>query len=434
MGDGRFGAGRSGLGGEVVDEHLVVGQQSLGCGEGRIGGRFGRCDIAAHGAEGALGLGGGARQLQRSVGGVLGKRRPVLVHGAPRLREQLLRLPDGLQQMRHVVLKPRQCVVGASDGRPRVAYGAGEPFQGCAGFADGFFGAVNAGGEAALGGIGLLFRLGPHLLGRFHHLLRHRLHEVLVDGRLNGVGRRVGYLGRDGGGLLVHVVVDGRLGKVAGEHAGEIGAEILRDDERRPVAPFVDAVYGRFGVGEFPAHLVVVLQLGHHLRAHVQMPRLRAVGAGVLVGHGYQHAGGVAVGIPVGDDHVPGVSRRHDDHAQSNDERDRVAQHAFHVPCENGEDHSQVCPHSLQHMRPLAPFSARLLTLLVMRKVSHIQLFMLRTAGDCRYAETGAASDDKATRSGRRLPPPNFVPALRQGGEASPKRLPALPVCRRVVA
>ncbi|BAN78187.1 hypothetical protein AEQU_2218 [Adlercreutzia equolifaciens DSM 19450] len=84
-------------------------------------------------------------------------------------------------------------------------------------------------------------------------------------------------------------------------------------------------------------------------------------------------------------------------------------------------------------MRPLAPFSARLLTLLVMRKVSHIQLFMLRTAGDCRYAETGAASDDKATRSGRRLPPPNFVPALRQGGEASPKRLPALPVCRRVV-
>ena len=111
MGDGRVGAGRSGLGSEVADEHLVVGQQPLGRGKGRIGGRFGRCDIAAHGAEGALDLRGGARQLQRPVGGVFGpvgilvrervgvfgKRRSVLVHGTPRLREQLLRLPDGLQ-------------------------------------------------------------------------------------------------------------------------------------------------------------------------------------------------------------------------------------------------------------------------------------------------------------------------------------------------
>ena len=97
LSDGRVGAGRSGLGGEVVDEHLVVGQQPLGRGEGRIGGRFGRCDITAHGAQRALGLCGGARQLQRPVGGVFGKRRSVLVHGAPRLRQQLLRLPDGLQ-------------------------------------------------------------------------------------------------------------------------------------------------------------------------------------------------------------------------------------------------------------------------------------------------------------------------------------------------
>ena len=427
MRDGRISVGRSGLGGEVAHERLVVGQQPLGRGEGRIGGRLGRCDIAAHSAQGALGLRSGARQLQRSVGGVLGKRRSVLVHGAPRLREQFLRLPDGLQQMWHIVLKPRQSIVGASDGRPRVVHVADESFQGRAGFAHGLLGAANAGGEAALGGVGFRLRLGSHLLGRFHHLLRHRLHEVLVDGRLDGVGRRVGHLGRDGGGLLVHVVVDGRLGEVAGEHAGEVFAEILRDDECRPVASLVDAVYGRLGVGEFPAHLVVVVQLGHHLCAHVQMPRLRAVGPRILVGHGHQHIGRVAVGVPVGCYHVPGVSRRHNDHAQGDDERDRVAQHPFHIPRENGEDHSQICPHPLQHMRPLAPFSARLLTLLVMRKVSHIKFSAPRTAGDCRYAETGAASDDKVTRSGRRLSPPNFVLALRQGAKPHRSGCPRCP-------
>ena len=215
-------------------------------------------------------------------------------------------------------------------------------------------GASDARDQAAFGVVGLRLGVVAGVLGGLHHLLRHGLHEVLVDGLLDGVGPGIHHLGRDGRGLLVHVIVQGGLGEIACQHAGEVAAEIGGNHDGGPVAALVHAVDGAFPIGELPAQIMIIVQVCHHRLAHVQRAGLGAFEAGVVVGHGHLHGSGVLIGIPVRGHDVPGVGRGDRGHAEHHHDGDGVAQHAAHVARENGEDDAEICPRSLQHPCPSA--------------------------------------------------------------------------------
>ena len=147
----------------------------------------------------------------------------------------------------------------------------------------------------------------PELLRLLDKRAADRCNKGLVQLLLDGLGTRIGHLGGNGVFLLIHVVRELGLLKVACEHARELFAEVLRNDDRGVVLTAVHALFRAFRIGEDPAQVVVFLELLDRLLTGIERPRQLIFNALVLVGDGDFHTGGVTVRIPVRLDVVPGV-------------------------------------------------------------------------------------------------------------------------------
>ena len=190
---------------------------------------------------------------------------------------------------------------------------------------------------------------------RFGQRERH-LGERLSEHGIHLVGHRVGSLigdlRRDGALLLVGVVDDigvARVARVEGEH---VAAEALRDHHGGVVAPRLRAVDGVLLVGDVPVDLVVGPQGGDHLVADVDAQRDEvALVALVGVGHGHREVARVVEDVPAGDDVVPGEQRGHENEAQRDDDGHDVGLQAAQIEAEQAPDVIHDEPPPLPHHR-----------------------------------------------------------------------------------
>jgi hypothetical protein len=169
--------------------------------------------------------------------------------------------------------------------------------------------------------------------------LAHGLGEGLADVGLHGRHGLVGHDRRDRVALLVGLVDEGGGVDVVGGDGEQGGGEVLRDQDRRVVAPGAHALLGLLARGDLVADLVARAQLGGHrlaqVEGHGQAPGGVAL---VAVGDGDAQAAGVAVGVPAAGDVEPGVERRDHDQAHADHERDHVARGVAGVEAEDAPD------------------------------------------------------------------------------------------------
>nr|DAL20352.1 MAG TPA_asm: hypothetical protein [Caudoviricetes sp.] len=141
----------------------------------------------------------------------------------------------------------------------------------------------------------------------------------------------------DGADFFVDVILEFRSVAGAGDGVDQVFGEGFGDDDGGVGFAGADAGHAFLLVGEVPAELVVVFQLGDDLGTEVGVSDELVGGALVVVHHGHFDAFGVVVGVPESADVEPCVHWRDENESYRHHPCGRHFQQAFEVACEYRE-------------------------------------------------------------------------------------------------
>ena len=189
--------------------------------------------------------------------------------------------------------------------------------------------------DAALGLGALSIQIARRILYFLDQRFTHRGDKGLVNLLLDRLRARIGHLGRNGILLLVAIILKLRLGKRTRKHAGKVGAEVIRNDDRCVVLAGLHALHGSIRVCKDPTKLVVFFKLGDGLIARVELSHVFVGRTLVVVGNGNLDICRVSVRVPVGNYVVPSVERRNDAYANSDNQSNGIFKQAQDIALEN---------------------------------------------------------------------------------------------------